>query len=230
MKNLSKIGIALIIALSIIATGCKKKDSDAPAPTSTVDNSVQGKLNSGKSRKTPLEIYNSDNTLLEELYGKQYAGGLIFYFDFATGSGKVAATSDQASLVQWGCTNDNIGETFIDPSTGFSNFIWKSMGTAVGSGGLNTSDIVSQCTSTSAARVCSNLTVGSNSDWYLASRDELVALLTNVPAITGNYWSSSQTENGTGGSNVYAVYSNLTYLAIPKANTKNVRAIRDFLQ
>ena len=71
-------------------------------------------------------------------------------------------------------------------------------GTAIGTGQANTTAIVNtQGIGSYAAQLCNDLTVGSYSDWYLPSKDELNKLFLNRLAIGGfaalySYWSSSE--------------------------------------
>lgn len=140
---------------------------------------VQDRLNAGQ---TPLQIYNSDPTLLDELYGKTYKGGLIFYLNTSTGAGLVSAASDQGTL-NWGCEGTSIAGT----------------STALGTGSANTAKIVAGCSTPNiAARVCSDLVLEGFSDWYLPSKDELKLMHQNL-SLKGfgnfslsRYWSSSQ--------------------------------------
>ncbi len=182
---------------------------------------VQEKLDAGE---TPLEVYTADNTTLNSLYGATYAGGLIFYFDETDGTGMVAAPTLQSSSSTWGCNNTNIGFTEYFGG-GHSFFVWEAIGTAIGTGNENTNNIVNKCSTSSAAKVCFDLNLGGYIDWYLPSRDEAIEMITKVSSITDSYWTSSQRQQQTG---AYAVYSDLTYLTIPKANHKKVRAIRNF--
>lgn len=63
---------------------------------------VEERLNNDQ---TPKQIYDADNTLLEDLYGKEYAGGQIAIFNTATGTGMVIAPV-QAYDQTWNQAND----------------------------------------------------------------------------------------------------------------------------
>ena len=105
-------------------------------------------------------------------------------------------------------------------------------GTAIGTGQANTTAIVTiQGAGSYAAQLCNDLTVGSYSDWYLPSKDELNKLYLNRDAIGGfasaygYYWSSSE-------DNAYFAWSQNFYDGSqgygPKVNTLRVRAVRAF--
>jgi hypothetical protein len=122
------------------------------------------------------------------------AGGLVFYvnpnherdgFRYLE-----AAPFDQSAGAKWGC---------------FRRAIQGASGTAIGTGKVNTSDIVTACTDRdTAAALCASLTINGFSDWFLPSRDELAALYANIKAagvsdfgtrgVTDNfsYWTSTQ--------------------------------------
>ena len=100
-------------------------------------------------------------------------------------------------------------EDIIDGAT--TTFEWGCMGTDIslaegtglGDGIANTTAIVSNCSTTdTAARMCSDLTLNTFSDWYLPSIGELTLIYDNkstLESVSGfnafganNYWSSSQ--------------------------------------
>lgn len=186
--------------------------------------SVQERLDEGE---TPFEIYTSDNTLLDDLYGKTYAGGLIFYLDTTTGDGQVAAPTDQSGSTTWGCNSYNLQEVISIPG-GPVFYECVATGQSTGTGNQNTREILSLCEFAPAALTCSALSIGDYDDWYLPSIDELMAFLTKIPQETSGYWSSTQRCRDSGGSAAYAGYSDLSEVAILKSNSKRVRAIRDF--
>ncbi|MEW5961170.1 MAG: InlB B-repeat-containing protein [Chloroflexota bacterium] len=142
------------------------------------------------------------------------AGGLIFYDKGSYSAGwryLEAAPSDQGTGgIQW--YNGSYTAT-------------GATATAVGTGQANTTMIVtSQGAGSYAAQLCNDLSIGSYSDWFLPSKDELGFMYTNLkeygvggfPAAY-YYWSSS--EDGTnlawaqafatgGWNNVYKYYNN----------------------
>jgi len=147
-------------------------------------NSVQERLDAGE---TPSQIYNSNSGLLDSLYGKTYAGGLIAYLNTATGNGFVVASTDQSVALIW------------DPNQPAGS---GTAGTndAIGNGPLNTNAIVNTIGAGSyAAQICNDLVLNTFSDWFLPSRDELTEVYNNLHLNgLGNfqnmsYWSSSET-------------------------------------
>jgi hypothetical protein len=148
---------------------------------SALNLTVQQRLDIGE---TPYQIYQSDNSLLDSLYGKSYEGGLIFYLNTSDGSGFVSASSDQSTGAQWGC---------------FGTEITGADGTAVGTGAQNTIDIEAECTTSgTAADICANLSLNGYDDWFLPSLDEINAMYTNLHLkgfggfANTSYWSSTE--------------------------------------
>jgi hypothetical protein len=146
-------------------------------------------------------------------------GGLVFFNKGNTDSGwqyLEAAPSDQSTGIQWGCYGTSILGTQLN----------------VGTGENNTALIVANCAGSHAARLCSDLVLGGQSDWFLPSRDESNLMYQNLQVSgLGNfsgsgYWSSSDASSDSawrfgfssgGSNNVYFKYI-LSY----------VRAVRAF--
>lgn len=150
---------------------------------SFLDLTVQQRLDLGV---TPIEIYNSDNSLLDSLYGKTYQGGLIAYLNTSTGTGLIGAPVNQSAGMDWGCFNTFIGGTSA----------------AIVTGQVNTTFIVNGCgESDIAARLCDELVYNGYEDWFLPSKDELNELYTNLKAngfgdfSNDFYWSSTEEDN-----------------------------------
>jgi hypothetical protein len=155
--------------------------------------------------------------------GDSYGGGIVAYI-LQSGDpgyvadeqhGLIAATADQSTGIQW-----------YNGSYVATGAIW----TAIGFGQANTLTIVAtQGAGSYAAQLCNDLTVGSYSDWYLPSKDELNKLCINKDAIGGfaayGYWSSSE-YNAT---NAWfqGFFSGNQYLGY-KSNDLRVRAVRAF--
>ncbi len=116
------------------------------------------------------------------------AGGIVFFDKGNTTGGwqfLEAAASDQSSGIGWGCEGTSI------PGTQLS----------LGSGEQNTTLIVAGCNDPSyAAKLCENLILGGQNDWFLPSVDELYLMFKNLylkgqGSLVGTgtyYWSSSE--------------------------------------
>ena len=111
------------------------------------------------------------------------AGGKVFYVKDSYSDGwryLEAATSDQATQVQWGGHGTSVGTT-----------------KDIGSGKTNTEDIVNKLGSGNyAARICYDLVLGGHDDWFLPSKDELNELHKQRDIVgsfaSKYYWSSSE--------------------------------------
>ncbi len=146
--------------------------------SSTDELTIQERLDNGES---PFEIIDS-GVVIDNLYGKKYAGGLIFYLNTVDEFGIVAANGDQSVGIEWGCTD-------LDLS--------GANGVEVGDGAQNTLDINNECgDSNFAAKLCQELTLNEYDDWFLPSIDELNLMYENLALNNlgnfsdGLYWSS----------------------------------------
>ena len=162
-----------------------------------------------------------NGTIVPDLViGDTYAGGIIFYLD-GTGGGKVCATADLSSAIQW--TKSTYWNTTVPGGA-----------TSTTDGLANSNAIVAQAGagSTYAAGLCRAYSApgdGGLNDWYLPSKDELNKLYLNKNVVGGfantNYWSSTEGGNGSAwiqgfGSNYLNDYN--------KSTTYRVRAVRAF--
>lgn len=144
-----------------------------------------------------VQSCNEDPETPAVAVGDFYEGGVVFYID---ASGIHGLTSDILDLgfdKEWGCpTLLNFGAEGLE----------------VGTGALNTLDIIAACSDiTIAAALCSDLERNGKSDWFLPSKDELNLLYQNQTTINvtalannggsfvngGRYWSSSHDNNNT---------------------------------
>ena len=155
--------------------------------------------------------------------GQSYQGGIIAYilqatdpgYDAKVQHGLIATTVDQSTSMQWyNGSNTSTGAT----------------ATALGSGNVNTNDIInSQDAGSYAAELCYDLELSGYSDWYLPSKDELNKLYLAKEAIGGFttqfYWSSTESDASTAWTQDFTYGS---YALEGKFNALHVRAIRDF--
>jgi len=149
--------------------------------------------------------------------GDTLAGGIIFYLDASGEHGLVAATSNQSNGIQW--YNGSYTTTGATRDT-------------VGAGKENTDMIVgNQGTGSYAAKLCSDLTLGGYTDWYLPSKYELTLMYNNLKLngfgdFSPGYYSSS-TEFG----DFVAwakTFNDGTVNMWQKNNSTMVRAVRAF--
>ena len=141
------------------------------------------------------------------------AGGIVFSVTDDGLHGLEAAPVDQGSA-EWGCL-----ATDVPGASGWG----------IGWGDDNTTDILSYCTGTIAAKLADNYFLNKYQDWYLPSRDELSLLYARKDIVGGftsdKYWSSS--ENGSG----FAWFQDFNLLNVTsdaKGAVYGVRAIRTF--
>lgn len=216
---MKKLILMMFIALGVMSCN-KEKEEDVLTDTSVTDNTdhteqtAQENLDNGVSI---LEILKTQS--VHSLYGKTYEGGLIFYVDEATGTGLVAATTDQSSAAAWGCNDTEI--------TGTAR-------SGIGTGAQNTLDILAGCSEDGiAAKLCADLTLNGKDDWFLPSRYELDAMYNNLhvngyggfSSDSDSYWSSTEYNSNFAW---YYYFYNGGADAIFKDGTYRVRAVRAF--
>ena len=127
--------------------------------------------------------------------GDTYQGGIIFYLDPSGCHGLISAPSDQSTGIQW--WNGSYTDTYASGSGLFDGDgncyrIRASQG---------------NCVSCNAAELCLDLTLNSQSDWYLPSKYELNLMYENIGQgnalglgnvggfASDNYWSSTEFDN-----------------------------------
>ncbi|MCP4090202.1 MAG: DUF1566 domain-containing protein, partial [Gammaproteobacteria bacterium] len=191
---------------------------------------IESALSNGYSVSDLLSAGASVSDLLSagvsvsDFYGVSYQGGLIFYVDESTGSGLVAAPTNQDYngdfTRPWGCYGINVGAS----------------GTAIGTGQVNTTSIVNaSCSSAGdAARICDELVLAGYDDWFLPSKDELNLMYTNlhlnaVGGFSNNfnnfYWSSTEYDDGDAWDQNFV---NANQYDSDKNDHDGVRAVRAF--
>jgi len=153
------------------------------------------------------------------------AGGLIFYLNpnYAADGWRYleAAPSDQSTGVQW------YNGSYVLVNAG---------GVAVGTGQANTTAIVNaQGTGTYAAQICADLVIGSYSDWFLPSQDEIYQMYVNLEAApyggvggfvaASLYWSSTEYTSAIAGEHYFL---SSTAGGTDKSAAVRVRAVRAF--
>lgn len=191
--------MSLLLMFIIFHTSCEKEIAADPCDAivcqtgTCVDGvcmTVQERLDGGE---TPMSIYESDKTLLDSLYGKEYVGGIIFYLNTNNGNGMVAAKDDLDSYnCRWGCNDTDISNLPNVPTalTGTET----AEGAKIGDGATNTQAIIASCSpGYFPAGQAADYNGGGYTDWFLPSRGELNEMFQNIdlPYRFG-YWSSTE--------------------------------------
>jgi hypothetical protein len=156
-------------------------------------------------------------------------GGVVFWLDSTGQHGLVAAFSDVATSVKWGCDGTDLPNVRTVVSGNEGEFVAASGG-EIGDGFNNTNDILTDCPTAPAALAARSL----GAQWFLPSAKELNqmyvnrATLESVSGFTpfGNYyWSSTEYDSD------LAWMKNFTLGNLPpnpKTYAFYVRAVRAF--
>jgi hypothetical protein len=152
------------------------------------------------------EGYDCEGNITEYIVGMHAEGGIVFYVDSTGQHGLVAAIEDLTEGAtdpyeygfngyEWGCYQQNIDGAY---------------GTSLGTGYLNTIDVVNQGCETeiggvTASQAALDAEVNGYSDWYLPSKDELYEMYNTIgngspegniggfeSSLSPFYWSSSE--------------------------------------
>ena len=162
-------------------------------------------------------------------------GGIVFYVDLTREPG---AQYFEAACAGW---QNNCDGTTADPQAEWGCYgtpISGADGTAIGTGELNTTNILAGCLTVGiAADLADDYSHNSLDDWFLPSKHELNQMYTNLHSastplggfLTAGYWSSSEFDVTTAwyqdfGFGFYAGYQ----LDVPKDFALWVRPVRAF--
>ncbi len=168
-----------------------------------------------------ISFYGNEVTFTTLPVGQTGPGGGIVFFDKGVNTEGwrylEAAPLDQSTGTVWGCNNTLIPGTQM----------------AIGKGEMNTELIVGACSETDyAAKLCYELVLGGQSDWFLPSIDELNLMynnmyINNIGNLTGSYWSSSASETISHEAYVYGIQDG--YIGnMWKNQNAYVRAVRAY--
>lgn len=156
-------------------------------------------------------------------------GGVVFWLDSTGQHGLVAAFSDVATSVEWGCNGTDLPNVLNVPYNGGNP---SGLGAEIGDGFNNTNDILQDCPTAPAALAARSL----GAQWFLPSAKELNQMYINKTTLEGvsgfngfsdYYWSSTEfnvnsawAQDFSGGDQYYGTKS--------FTGTRNVRAVRAF--
>jgi hypothetical protein len=130
---------------------------------------VQALLDKGVKPKALFD----GGIILDSLYGKKYAGGLIFFLNTEpannpnfTGEGMVATETRYGDFDQYGCGGQLVGAS----------------GKEIGDGPTNTQKILdAMCTwEAKSAKICDALVIDTYDDWFLPSEEEMNLMYYNL--------------------------------------------------
>jgi len=165
-----------------------------------------------------ITFYGNEVSFTTLGVGQIGTGGGIVFFDKGNSAGGwqylEVATSDQSTGISWGCQVGPTGPTAY----------------GLGVGSTNTSLIVGTCNEVNfAAKLCDNLSLGGQTDWFLPSACELkLAIQANSQVAqdlqASVYWTSSTETNSV---MAYSLVNGSQYAQL-RSNLFHVRAIRAF--
>ena len=223
MKNICTLLAAVLLTATTYAqVGINNENPDASAAldiTSTTGGLLVPRMTNTQrdaisSPATGLMIYQTDGTVGFYYYngggwaevaatsatysiGDVVNGGVVFWLDSTGQHGLVAAFSDVATAVQWGCYGTDLP---IVPNVPFNGNGGNppGLGAEIGDGFNNTNDILQDCPSAPAALAARSL----GPQWFLPSSKELNQMYINKTTLeavsgftafdNGNYWSSTE--------------------------------------
>ena len=106
-------------------------------------------------------------------------GGVVFWLDSTGQHGLVAAFSDYATYVKWGCYGTDLPNVLNVPYTDGGNP--SGLGAEIGDGFNNTNDILQDCPTAPAALAARSL----GAQWFLPSAKELNQMYINKTTLEG---------------------------------------------
>jgi hypothetical protein len=155
-------------------------------------------------------------------------GGVVFWLDSTGHPGLVAAFSDVATGVEWGCYDTDLPNV---SNVSYNGGVPAGLGAEIGDGFNNTNDILTDCPTAPVAIAARSL----GAQWFLPSAKELNQMFINKTTLEAGsgftpfsyyYWSSTEFDN------IHAWEQNFNYgyqRYYYKSNTSNsVRAVRAF--
>ena len=193
----------------------------------TTTNTLQ--INEGDATTANWVSLSSAATSATYSIGDVVNGGVVFWLDSTGQHGLVAAFSDVATAVQWGCYGTDLP---IVPNVPFNGNGGNppGLGAEIGDGFNNTNDILQDCPTAPAALAARSL----GAQWFLPSAKELNQMYINKTTLEGVsgftafsdvYWSSTEY-----GSNAawFQYFSVGNQSLSNKNSTHSVRAVRAF--
>ena len=215
-----------------------QRDAISPAATGLMIYQIDGTAGFYYYNGSSWEGYYSKNEVdalianllskTEARVGDIRAGGVVFWVDPSNNRhGLIAAMSDYATSVEWGCYGTDLPNV---PNVPYNGGNPAGPGAEIGDGVSNTNAILNDCPNASAALAARSL----GADWFLPSINELNQMYINrttlegvsgFTAFSGVYWSSTEYDNN----NAWRQsFYNGVQLYNFKVNTFNVRAVRAF--
>ena len=159
----------------------------------TTTNTLQ--INEGDATTANWVSLSSAATSATYSIGDIVNGGVVFWLDSTGQHGLVAAMSDYATSVGWGCNGTDLPN--VPNATSYPPI---GVGAEIGDGFNNTNDILNDCPTAPAALAARSL----GAQWFLPSAKELNQMYDNkttlegvsgFTAFSGVYWSSTEYDN-----------------------------------